>query len=111
MGSDAKHTQYVSNWPVYHRLETPTQTSDEAKLQEQSQEIWGKVPRYGVHPAVQAYDGPLPKGKRGIEFRTDVPPDSTAHPSRREWRGPRLGVRVEGDFAKIRVVVTKNTQS
>jgi hypothetical protein len=28
---------------------------------------------------VEAYDGPLPKGSRGIEFETDVPPTVAAH--------------------------------
>jgi len=30
---------------------------------------------------------------------------------RADWSGPRLGVRVDGEIAKISVVVTKNTQT
>ena len=96
---------------VYHRLESPTQTPTDAARQEASGELWGRAP-FGSHiPKVKAYRGPLPAGKRGIEFVTDVPPDPGSTPKRAEWSGPRRGVVVEGDFAKIRVVITKNTQT
>jgi hypothetical protein len=59
---------------------------------------------------VEAYDGPLPNGTRGIEFETDVPPDSGGAPGKPTWRGPRDGVAIRGDFAIISVTVVKNTQ-
>jgi len=62
-------------------------------------------------PAVQAYTGPLPRGRRGIEFSTDIEPDSGSPPGQAYWRGPRVGVKVEGDFAKIKIRVIKNTQN
>lgn len=95
---------------VYHRLESPTQTPETARLQEESGEIWGHPPRYSDIPAVQAYTGPLPEGRRGIEFVTDVPPDPLPAPGTAWWRGPRPGVRVEGDWAKIKVRVLRNVQ-
>ena len=95
---------------VYHRLESPTQTPADAARQEASGEIWGRAPRGGTTPKVKAYPGPLPPGTRGIEFTTDVPPDPGSAPKRPDWSGPRPGVVIEGDFAKIKVVVTKNTQ-
>lgn len=44
----------------------------------------------------------------GIEFYTSVPPDrGTVHA---RWTGPREGVVVEDGYAKINVLVTRNTQ-
>lgn len=96
--------------PRYHRLESPTQTADTAKLQEQSGEIWGRTPQGGREPAVQAYLGPLPPGKRGIEFTTGIPPNPGSPPRIKYWSGPRSGVRVEEGYAIISVVITRNTQ-
>jgi hypothetical protein len=96
----------------FHRLENDfTQTGQDARAQEESHELWGHVPRYGyLDPVVQAYDGPLPKGARGVEFVTDVEPDADSAPGRADWRGPRKGVVIEGDVAKLRIRVIKNTQ-
>lgn len=65
----------VSQTRVYHRKESPTQTSDGAVQQETSGELWGYPSITSNRPKVKAYDGPLPDGERGIEFTTDVAPD------------------------------------
>ena len=117
--SDQANTQSTTNeesedlYGPFYRAESPTQTVDTAKLQVASGEIWGRAPRGGAFPAVQAYVGPLPDGERGIEFYTETKPDGwpgSAMAGHVYWRGPREGVRVEDDFAKIRVNITKNTQ-
>jgi hypothetical protein len=95
---------------LYYRLESPSQTPEIARVQEATGEIWGKAPRGSTIPAVQAYTGPLPEGARGIEFTAEVEPDPLSPPGQAYWRGPRPGVIVEGDNAKIRVTVTRNTQ-
>ena len=59
----------------------------------------------------QAYGGPLLAGMRGIEFTTEVLPDPGGKPSLPTWSGPREGVVIENEFAKIRITVTKNTQT
>src|SRR5438105_15684426 len=96
---------------VYHRLESRTQTPEDARLQEQSQELWGRPARGSDILKVKAWTGPLPSGVRGIEFTTDVPPQRGCPPTRGCWIGPRPGVRVEGGYAKIRIQVTRNTQT
>ena len=96
---------------VYHRLESPTQTPADAARQVASGEIWGRTPFGSDRPKVKAYAGPLPAGRRGIEFVTDVSPHSGGHAMRPEWSGPTPGVVVEGEFAEIRCTVTKNTQT
>jgi hypothetical protein len=96
---------------VYHRLESPTQTPADAARQQATGEIWGRPAQWSLIPKVKAYRGPLPAGARGIEFVTDVPPDVGSARLRVDWSGPRPGVRVEGDVAKIEVIVTKNTQA
>lgn len=96
----------------FHRLESSSQTAEIAARQTTSGELWGGVPRWGyLEPVVQAYDGPLPEGRRGIEFETDVEPDVGGAPHLPTWRGPRPGVVVEGGYAKIRVSVLRNTQT
>jgi hypothetical protein len=60
--------------------------------------------------SVDAYVGPLRDGEKGIEFTTDVPPNGNTAPGLARWTGPRDGVIVEGNYAKIKVRVTKNTQ-
>jgi hypothetical protein len=100
---------------IYHRVASPTQPRSVAKLQIESQEIWGKVPRNGAIPKVEAYVGPLPANKSGIEFTTDLPPDRGCNPGYACWSGPREGVRVEEDdsgieFAKIAVTITRCNQ-
>ena len=94
----------------FYRLESSTQTPETARLQQEAGEIWGTAPRSSDIPAVQAYDGPLPAGVRGVEFYTDVSPDPGMPPRMVYWRGPRAGVRVEDGYAKICCVVTQNTQ-
>jgi RHS repeat-associated protein len=86
---------------TYHRPESTTQTAEDAQKQVNSREVWGQEPQFSHIPKVQAYDGPLPEGARGIEFTTDVEPDPYGIPGQPTWSGPRPGVRVEGDFAKI----------
>jgi hypothetical protein len=95
---------------VYHRLASTTQTAADAAMQEASGEIWGRAPRDSDIPKVKAYPGPLPPGAKGVEFTTDVEPDRGSRPSLPAWSGPRAGVIVEGDFAKIRVTIIKNMQ-
>jgi RHS repeat-associated protein len=100
---------------TFHRLESPTQTAEIAAAQQASGEIWGRTPRGGDVPTVQAYEGPLPEGTRGVEFTTDAPP-SSVNPGSSEarWREGSPGVEsrtVNGeDFAVIGCTVTRNTQ-
>lgn len=94
----------------YHRLELPTHTPDDAARQQTSGELRGHPSMGSFIPNVKAYRGRLPEGTRGIEFTTAVPPDLGSARNRVDWLGQRTGVRVEGDIAKIDVVVTKNSQ-
>jgi hypothetical protein len=99
---------------VYHRLETSTQTRHTAALQQASGEIWGTYDRTAggrsPFPSVDAFVGALPAGAKGVEFSSDVPPDRNSPPRLARWTGPRDGVIVEGDYAKIKVTITRNTQ-
>jgi hypothetical protein len=101
--------------PLYHRKEAPTQTPDVARMQKESGEIWGGPARnfHQSHiPKVKAYLGELkqqpPDQKcKGIEFVTAVEPDRGSRPEGViYWSGPREGVRVEDDYAKIAVTIT-----
>lgn len=100
----------LSEPPIYHRIESPTQTSQDAKLQEESLEIWGKPPQGSYQPKVQAYVGSLPVGKRGVEFTTDVEPDPGMPPGRANWSGLCLGVIIHDDIAILRVLTVVNHQ-
>lgn len=75
----------------FHRLESPTQTVEDAARQEQSGEVWRRAGRYELIPKVTAYDGPLPRNVRGVEFTTPVEPDlrDSAGKSELECRASR----------------------
>jgi len=95
---------------IYHRVESPTQTQTDAMAQQKSGELWGFPARGSDVPKVKAYAGPLPAEMRGIEFSTEVPPDTSCPPGYALWSGPRAGVIVEGNRAKIRIEVLRNAQ-
>ena len=95
----------------YHRVETHTQTPEDARLQEHSGELWGSPARFSDIPKVKAYVGRLPDGCRGVEFTTPVPPDSSCPPGQAYWSGPRVGVLVDAERAKIKITLTRNTQT
>jgi hypothetical protein len=98
---------------TYYRLESPSQTSETAERQQNTLEIWGSPPRNMYQsdiPKVKAYEGKLPEGKRGIEFTTDIMPDSGCRPGEPVWSGPRMGVTVEDGYAKIKVLTIANYQ-
>ena len=54
-------------------------------------------------PKAKAYDGPLPEESEGIEFVTDVEPDEGCVPGQPCWSGPRPGVSVSEDRAKLKI--------
>jgi hypothetical protein len=83
------------------------QDDDTTRRQQESGELWGKPDRGSDFPSVDAWTGPLPDGEPGVEFWTDVKPDDGQPPGRAKWRGPRLGVRIDGEWAKIRGTITK----
>jgi hypothetical protein len=95
---------------IFFRLESRTQTSAIAVLQVLSGEIWGKTPRFGIEPTVQAYAGRLMADRRGIEFTTEIAPHPTGSPFEARWyltRTPGVQLRQkEGqDYACIIAVV------
>jgi hypothetical protein len=94
----------------YHRIESPTQTSEHAIQQTSSQEIWGKPARGSEVPKVKAYCGPLPIGKRGIEFTTDIEPDAGVPPGYAFWSGPREGIVLKDGFAILKAIGVINHQ-
>ena len=69
----------------YHRLESTTQTSAVAVQQTASGEIWGRTPRNGLVPTVQAYPLSLPIARRGVEFLTPIDPYPNGSPLEVRW--------------------------
>lgn len=97
----------------FFRLASPTQTPEVAALQVESGEIWGQRNAHtfqAIRPSVDAYVGSLPVGADGIEFETEVEPDPGQPPGRARWTGPRDGVVVEGEWAKIQATIVRTTQ-
>jgi hypothetical protein len=95
----------------YNRRETPTQTSATALLQVAAGEVWGRIPRCGIGPAVQAYRGNL-QNRRGIDFTTTIGPHrAEASPFEVRWYlniddGVEHRCKDGEDFACIKAVVT-----
>ena len=101
---------YFIEISTYHRLVSSSQTLEDIKKQIESLEIWGKAP-HNVYksdiPKVKAFIGKLPKGKKGIEFTTDVPPDPNTPPYLATWSGNRPGVKTQDEYAKLKVLTVK----
>lgn len=85
----------------FHRIQTPTQTKEDAARQVESKQVWGRPRQHSEIPQVQAYEGPLPSKCDGIQFTTLVSPDRGTPPGQERWTGPRPGVVVADGFAKI----------
>ena len=98
-------------WGQFNRRETPTQTPATALLQVASGEVWGRTPKYGLGPAVQAYTGKL-RNLRGIDFTTMVDPHGSASsPFEVRWylnltNGVECRRKDGEDFACVAAVVT-----
>jgi hypothetical protein len=91
---------------TYHRLNSSTQTKEDAIRQQASMRIEGFPARNTSQsdiPKAKAYEGPLPEGAEGVEFTTEVDPDSGSRPGQPCWSGPRIGVTVEGDLASLEI--------
>jgi hypothetical protein len=94
---------------IFCRWESSTQTPAIAVLQVRSGEIWGRAPKNGLCPTVQAYPWRL-NGHRGIEFTTQIPPHSMSAPHEARWYlgftpGVELRQKAGEDYACIRAVV------
>jgi hypothetical protein len=103
----------LASVPLYHRLENSrTQTTQDAKAQESSGEIWGHPARWSSIPCVKAYRNGLPTGSRGLEFTTDVAPTpGSGSPFEAFWYQGTPGVTVNKlGLAVIKGTVTNNTQ-
>lgn len=75
----------VASIGPFHRIESDTQTKATALKQEKTGEVWGRTPRGGMEPTVQAYTGSLDKSDRGIEFTTDTAPHRSSSPFQARW--------------------------
>ena len=96
--------------PLYHRLESSTQTPEIAREQERSGEIWGRAARWSNIPSVKAYRHALPDAWRGIEFTTPVAPTpGRGSPYEARWYDGTPGVAMKThkseDFAVIKASV------
>ncbi len=68
----------------FNRRETRWQTPEVAIKQVKSGEVWGRTPKFGMEPTVQAYSGVL-KNCRGIEFTTKIEPHPMSSPFEARW--------------------------
>ncbi len=91
--------------PFYRTGSTQDDATTQAQLD--SGEFWGRPNRGADRPSVDAWNGPLPDGKHGVEFWTDVEPSPGSPPGRSRWLGPRPGVECDAEWARIRGTITK----
>lgn len=88
----------------FHRF----QNAEENELMCASGLVGGRVPRNiaaGLFPRVKAYEGPLPQGRSGIEFYTDVSPDDDI-PHAPTWTIGREGV-IWGDDPEVVLITAR----
>lgn len=85
---------------TFHRRKSPTQSDSVALKQCVSQEIWGRTPRWGHVPTVEAYAGPIDTETKGVEFDTSVDPEPYGSPFQAKWYlGKTHGVEERKDSA------------
>jgi hypothetical protein len=98
----------------YHRNEAKFQTAADAKLQVKSGEIWGRRPKDGLGPTVQAYTEAGHKQARHIAFTTDIEPGSESPFEAWWYLGLTPGVEKREkdgeEFACIKVDILANLQ-
>lgn len=92
------------------RENAQTQPKSLALIQVTSGEVWGRTPRNGFEPAVQAYAGKL-RNCRGIHFTTLIDPHPDGSPFEVRWyltATPEVEHRCKDgeDFACIKAIVT-----
>jgi hypothetical protein len=85
--------QRVPVYGPFYRLRSETQDEITVAAQIVSGEVWGRVPRWGLSPAVEAYPGSLPVNASGVEFFAFAAPD-------RPW-GPRSHWSISGQYVTI----------
>jgi hypothetical protein len=91
----------------FHRLFSPTtQNIATAKKQARSKEIWGRTPRRGMEPTVQAYYGHLPDGREGIEFYTEAEPAKGTGKEARWYKSQNMqGAVLDASEDAVKIVV------
>ncbi len=91
----------------FHRTGS-TQDDQTTARQLRTGELWGRADRWSDMPSVDAYTGPLPGWRsHGVEFWTDVEPSPGTRSALARWLGPRPGVEIDGEWAKIRGRITR----
>lgn len=100
----------------YHRLANPiTQSRRTAIKQLKSLEVWGFTPRGGTQPTAQAYEGPLPPDRAGIEFLVAQPPDYTKMSGEVRWTyaadADHVDISTDDDYVRLQVMITKTRYS
>lgn len=77
----------------FYRVRNPnTQSLRTAIDQVKSAAIWGRTPRGGFEPTVQAYIGQLPDDREGVEFFTSIQPNGSVFAEARWY--PSLDARL-----------------
>jgi len=96
--------------PFFRRF-SGTQDAGTARRQLFTGEIWGRVPRWGISPTVEAMPGPLPDNVAGIEFWAFQEPDRAVGP-RSHWSqaGPYVTIDKPTETAKLSVAFVRITQ-
>lgn len=95
---------------TYHRL---GDSSENVQSIKESGELRGN-PATNTYasdiPKVKAYDGPLPEGKKGFEFKTPAKPDAGGKPGQPTWSGDghNPDVKTVNGQAVIKCTVTKD---
>lgn len=94
--------------PFHRAGNERTQTDKQTLAIVASGVLRGYAPPGSNIPCVKAWAGPLPPGRYGLEFTTDVLPDPRGIPGRPLWRagspGVRLGEDEHGLYAEIDII-------
>jgi len=96
--------------PFWRSANARTQNLEGMRRIVESGELWGRAPAFSNIPAVQAYPGPLPPNRQGFEFFAMRPPDDLFGPVAYWRERDDRSVRVEDDWAKVKIVLSRVDQ-
>jgi hypothetical protein len=97
----------------FHRRESRTQPIEVGRMMSQNGQLWGTIPRWGIHPEVQAHVGPL-GSRQGVEFYSFWPPSTAPSAYARSgiagWLGDRASPAPRENYVQIPITITRSTQ-
>ncbi|MGH3656416.1 MAG: hypothetical protein ACRDUA_07135, partial [Micromonosporaceae bacterium] len=112
-GDQQRQPDAPARYGPFHRPVSQIQGAEELQQAQDTHQLEGAASGIAnTEPTVFASQGPLPEGTPGVQFYTDVPPDSGNRiPGTVRWSGGRNDTSGSDGSTRIDVVVTDSRQT